>query len=680
MSSPHSSGTPADPPDPRDVPPTRSMPATGGLHHQTGGPGEDRTRSAPPFHPILPPVPRPDSQPTDFPRPGERLGDLELVCVLGAGAFARVYLARQRSLGREVALKVSVVHPGDGPPLDADETLSATAGDEARTLAALAHDHIVQVYFETLERSRGLRLLCMQYVPGTTLAQVIQFLADRARATWSGRTILEAVDSLSDVPVPLDPAALEDREFLAHRDFIEVACWLGARLARALAHAHALGVLHRDVKPANVLLNRYGRPLLADFNVAAAHSRGTGNRLGGTLAYMAPEHLDAFNPENPTPPAAVDARSDVYSLGMVLFELVVGQPPFPYPSGLRLSAEVLDSLAGQRRQSPPRASTLAPVPEHLDRLLQRCLAPEPDRRVPSAADLAHALDGCRELHRRENTLPRGGMVTCLAGRYPFLVLAVLALVPHFLGSLVNISYNELLIITNLGPAQKEAFWRLVVGYNLVIYPLCLGLLLWMVFPIVRGWRLLSRPDPPDTERIEHTRARALRLPGWCVALSCLGWLPGGIVFPLGLSLLAPPVSGVVFGHFLLSFTISCLIALTYTLFGVQYVVVRILYPRLLGDPAGAVATAREELHGLRRRLGWFQFFAVLIPIIGAALMVCVGPGQLSPTGYGPFRLLVTALLGLGMVGLGVAVAVSGVLGETLHALTGGSSGKRKEQG
>jgi hypothetical protein len=193
----------------------------------------------------------------------------------------------------------------------------------------------------------------------------------------------------------------------------------------------------------------------------------------------------------------------------------------------------------------------------------------------------------------------------------------------------------------------------------------------MFFPVVRGWRLLSRPEPPDPASIERTRARVLRLPGRCVALSCLGWLPGGIVFPLGLALLAPPVSGEVFGHFFLSFTISCLIALTYTFFGVQFVVVRILYPRLLGNPARAASTAGEELRGLRGRLGRFQFLAVLIPIIGAALMVGVGPEHLSSAGYGPFRLLVTALLGVGMVGLGVAVAVSSVLGETLHALRKG---------
>lgn len=128
----------------------------------------------------------------------------------------------------------------------------------------------------------------------------------------------------------LDPAALRDREFLAGCDFVEAVCWLGARLAEALAYAHSLGVLHRDIKPANVLLNQYGRPMLADFNIATVASGAGGKEgsLGGTLAYMAPEHLDAFMLRDAAAGDAVKEPADIYSLGLVLFELLCGCRPF----------------------------------------------------------------------------------------------------------------------------------------------------------------------------------------------------------------------------------------------------------------------------------------------------------------------------------------------------------------
>ncbi len=129
---------------------------------------------------------------------------------------------------------------------------------------------------------------------------------------------------------------------------------MAPRLAEALAHAHNLGVLHRDVKPANVLLNRYGRPLLADFNVSfTAHSGGGGSSLGGTLEYMAPEHLAAFT--GTVPVSAVDERADLYSLGLVLFELLAGRSalPKPRPGPMEeLVRAVAEFRRGDRRSSP----------------------------------------------------------------------------------------------------------------------------------------------------------------------------------------------------------------------------------------------------------------------------------------------------------------------------------------
>jgi serine/threonine protein kinase len=592
-----------------------------------------------------------------LPRPGQRLDDFELLSVLGAGSFAKVYLAQQVSLGRQVALKVS-----------------RNRGQEARTLASLEHDHIVRVFSEVVDREHDLRLLCMQYVPGTTLEKVIESLAGRRQAGWAGRDFLAAIDALSQQTTTLDLAALRDRELLDRSDFVEAGCWLGARLAEALAHAHRLGVLHRDVKPANVLLSRYGRPLLADFNVSflAPDKSSTGEDalFGGTLAYMAPEHLDAFNPAILAPPESVDARSDVYSLGVVLFELFTGRLPFPLPEqGPGDNSDYLRALAGQRRGAVPSLTQWVDVPPALDRVVRRCLAPAPADRYPSAADLASALQGCRELRGVERELPRGGAVTAFALRYPFLMGCLLMLLPQVLGSIVNISYNSLRIVEQLSPPQQSAFERLVLIYNALVYPLCLALLFRQIGPVLRTWRRLSSLAPITGPEVEQVRRRALRLPLWVIGLSCLGWLPCGLVFPLGVSALAGWVGLEVFGHFVLSFVISGLIALTYSVFAIQFIVLRVLYPRLWLDERSPCQVARGEVGAVEGRLRLLVFLAVLIPLAGAVLLLGVGPEQLQSS-YSAFRLLVTALLALGMVGLGVALLASAELSRALSALTG----------
>src|SRR5262249_26611154 len=158
------------------------------------------------------------------------------------------------------------------------------------------HEHVVPVFAETVDEERGLRLLCMKFVPGTDLERLTRELGRLGPAGRSGQAILEAIDRLCRPQALFDPAALRGRGRLAHCDFAEAVCWLGARLAEALAHAHSRGVLHRDVKPANILLNRYGRPLLSDFNLAlSSRDEFREETFGGTLRYMAPEHLDAFN-------------------------------------------------------------------------------------------------------------------------------------------------------------------------------------------------------------------------------------------------------------------------------------------------------------------------------------------------------------------------------------------------
>jgi hypothetical protein len=195
---------------------------------------------------------------------------------------------------------------------------------------------------------------------------------------------------------------------------------------------------------------------------------------------------------------------------------------------------------------------------------------------------------------------------------------------------------------------------------------------FLVAPVFRTWRELSGQAAVDRSRVDAARRQALRLPGWAVVLSCLGWLPGGLLFPLALDVLSGPLGEETWWHFLVSFTVSGLIALTYSVFAVQFVAQRVLYPRLWADPQNLHPTARAELRPVGRRLLVFQLLAVLIPLAGAALMVGVGPEDFTAASYQTFRLLVTSLLAVSMAGLGIAMLASASLRHSLTVLTGGS--------
>jgi eukaryotic-like serine/threonine-protein kinase len=628
----------ARPPSTRVTPPTDPN-----LPTDQTSPCLEPTRIGPTSVDLLPPG--------CMPVPGQTLGDFKILEILGAGAFGTVYLAQQVSLRRLVALKVVT-----------------TQDTEAQTLARLEHQHIVHVFFETVDVEHGLRLLPMQFVPGTDLEHVMRELALLDPATWSGQAILDIIDRLSRHEAMFDPSALRDRERLADSNFVEAVCWLGARLAEALAHAHSRGVLHRDVKPANILLNRYGRPLLSDFNLAFQSESDSEGHFGGTLRYMAPEHLDAFNPCSPVDRTAVDERSDLYALGVVLYEFLTGKPFLEGMPAGALHSGVLDDMANKRRARAPSPRVLRPeIPEVVDRVIRRCLDPDPARRYQKAKELVEALDGCRQLERMERTFPAPLTVTRLSARYPGLMITALALLPHIAGSIVNITYNTLSIVGSLTPAQETAFGHVLLGYNLLVYPVLVGLWCRTIVPVFRLRHKLSGPDPVDPQEVARLRRQCLTLPGLLIVLSCVGWLPGGLLFPLGIDLLAGPVSAEVFGHFLVSFTISGLIAMTYSYFGTQFLVLRILYPRLWADPQRPRQQARQELHSLEGRLRLFQLLAGLIPLSGAMLILGVSAPERFTLA---FRLLVVGLIGLGMAGFATALLVSLRLTRTLSVLVG----------
>jgi serine/threonine protein kinase len=601
--------------------------------------------------------------------PGARIDDFEVVRMLGRGAFGHVYLARQLSLDRLVALKVS-----------------ANRGSEGRTMARLEHAHIVQVFSEKVDEATDQRLLCMQLVPGVGLEKIIGSIAMQlsvqrsleatlaegspSSASWRGSDLLAIIDISASLPTALDPAALRDREALADMDAVEATAWLGARMAEALDFAHRHGVLHRDIKPANILVSPYGRPMLADFNISAQQVQTDDDALfGGTIAYMAPEHLDAFNPADPTTEAAVTERADTYSLGLVLDELLDGRTPHATRDPNASQADSLRRLADQRRSNPPAARQVTPgARKTLELSICRCLAPDPAERFASAAELAEQLDGCRQLRQAERALPQAtGIVAAIMAR-PFLWFVLLVLLPQIVASVINISYNTEQIARHLSPDQQQMFMRLVTLYNIAIYPVALALLAWVVVPVWRTWRAMQWAKPLAEGQVAAARRQALQLPLWIGGLSAIGWLPGGILFPTVIAARTGALSLETWMHFIASFTLSGLISLAYSLCASQFVIQRALYPRMWDNVRHFTAVARQELAPMSSRLGWIQILAGSA-FVAAVLVLGLSNGKTAPA----FKGLVIGLILLGMLGYQLASRVTRSLTDIVIALTGAKS-------
>lgn len=310
-----------------------------------------------------------------FPEAGQTIAGFRLVEELGRGSFARVFRAEERQLAdRPVALKVT-----------------RAASREPQALARLQHTHIVPVHSYRTDPVTGLHLLCMPYLGRVTLADVLAH--PRAWQDRGGADLVAALDQLGGADDLLAKRSA-GRRALARRDQPRAIAWWGARLADALQHAHDRGVLHRDIKPSNVLITGDGLPMLLDFNLAQESwvddSLAAPSALGGTLAYMAPEHLEALA-EGALD--RVDGRADVYALGVVLFEaLAGGVRPFPPPVGLASIPQILLRTAEERRSAIPRLRSVRPdVPIALEVVVERCLAAEPGDRYASAAELAADL-------------------------------------------------------------------------------------------------------------------------------------------------------------------------------------------------------------------------------------------------------------------------------------------------
>jgi serine/threonine protein kinase len=317
------------------------------------------------------------------------LGDYEITRKLASGGMGTVYLARNTKSGREVALKVLSAQMGQDPEY------VARFQREAQATAALRHPHVVQVYDTGIVENN--RFIAMEYLSGGTLQDEMKKLVIR------------------NEEMPLAQAIQITRQ-----------------IAGALDYAHKRGLIHRDIKPSNIMLAHDGRYVLTDFGIVMTQG---GTKLTkqvetiGTPDYMSPEQIQGHTP---------DKRSDLYALGIVLYEMLTGTTPFKADNTLAI-------LYKHVNEPPPPISQVRPeLSSALQALVNKAIAKEPDKRFQTAGELIQALD--RAMLGKSVDVPRSRqnkLIVALAGG---MGMALLVAVSAFLvsrGLIGPISPNSL---------------------------------------------------------------------------------------------------------------------------------------------------------------------------------------------------------------------------------------------
>jgi WD40 repeat protein/serine/threonine protein kinase len=323
------------------------------------------------------------------------LGDFRIVREVGRGGMGIVYEAEQISLGRRVALKIL--------PFAAalDPKQLQRFKNEAQAAAHLQHTNIVPVHYVGCER--GVHFYAMQYIEGQTVAALIGDLRQLARPeapraeppagpepSWAGeatgpyRPRTAAHQPTTSPPHDITPpvAAVSTERSTKSPGFFRTVAHLGVQAAGALEHAHQFGVIHRDIKPANLLVDAGGCIWITDFGLAHCHSQAGLTMTGdvvGTLRYMSPEQALGQR-------VAVDARTDVYSLGATLYEMLTLEPAY---NG-RDREEVLRQIAFEEPPLPTRLNKA--VPAEFETIVLKAMAKSPEERYATAQELADDLE------------------------------------------------------------------------------------------------------------------------------------------------------------------------------------------------------------------------------------------------------------------------------------------------
>ena len=317
----------------------------------------------------------------NFPAEGDRFLDFRLQQEIGRGAFARVFLAQQGELAdRLVVLKLASGH-----------TL------EPQHLARLQHTNIVPIY--SVHRQDDLTAVCMPFFGVRTFADLLDTVRQKSDGLANEQNLLSTFLNQRDPTQLIPPAtkatadsppavsASKTLEILTKSGYVDAVVWLLKQVAEGISHAHQRGIVHRDLKPANILLTDEGLPMVLDFNLSenVVVNGRTSLLVGGTLPYMAPEHLEAVSSGG-----KIGIQTDLFSLGVIFYELLTGQRPFPDHKG-NFDNVVRELITDRRAGCPSVRALNSAVPPSIAAVVDRCLAPDMRNRYLSSDELIEDL-------------------------------------------------------------------------------------------------------------------------------------------------------------------------------------------------------------------------------------------------------------------------------------------------
>jgi len=523
---------------------------------------------------------------------GQQIDDFRLLNELGQGAFARVFLAQQVSMQRLVALKVS-----DQKSL------------ESPVLSQLEHPNIVRVFDE--RHVGSMYLMYMQYVSGGSLRDAIDRLAGLFEHDRNGLQYLKAIsDKLHSKG---ETASRENSSnSFATLDWASTVASIGARIADALSHSHRLGVFHRDIKPENVLLTANGQPMLADFNLsfgASVIGASAEDSFGGSFAYMSPEHIRVLLGDCPA--ETVNESSDIFSLGIVLYELLVGKRPFEQGNNLsEPNWTKLDHLIA-RQSCPAPSKPTRHADQGLHAFVLQCLAYAPADRPVSASQVSRRLQLLSIPRIRRLLSPAADTWFAYWTKHPIAWYLILGMAPNALMSPVNIWANHRIAIENFDLEFFHYTEEPVV--NLIAFPLGLLVAWWFAFPISKA--ITHRPVGPRLEESTRLQAakRCLKLPAITAVLVLALWVSSGLVFPWWNQWASGSrVSPIDFLGFFLSQVLHGAIAACLSLVFVCLISLRSFYARLI--PVDVNESEQQQLGRLDQQLSWANVWLEMTPL------------------------------------------------------------------
>jgi serine/threonine protein kinase len=594
-----------------------------------------------------PPQPQPASAPS--------IHDFQILAEIGRGGMGVVYLARQLSLGRLVALKTLSADLLD------DEIALARFRREMRALGRCDHPNIVKVY-SCGALPDGQLYYAMEFVPGADLDRVWRELAgapgssDTAPSSWAAalrsasqkqfqqtrKTVSEgtAIDfsrpmspaaspagapassgaAVAELPIPAlaelpePPPALDVADSTAFQRRV-------ARLihdaAAALQSVHDQQIVHRDVKPANLILTADGsRVVLMDFGLAKSQSTAlTATRSGGllgTLRYSAPEQLAAAN-------VAIGPTADVRGLGVTMWELLTRQRLFANAEDERqLATWVLN------RDVP----LLRSVDHSLDADLEAITAKATERNVETRIQTARELAEYLELYLDGKPVSIGApkAISKILLRLAIPIVILVALIPNGLAGVFNLLYNRAEIMTHLSAESQGVFWTTQSIINAIAYPLGVFLLGMFAFKAVRPLGRARRDQPTDPDEFRRARRHSLLLGHYASMIGIALWFVAGLAYPFAIHMASGEMPGSAYLHFFGSLALCGLVAAAYPFFLITWFSLGVVYPAL--SRGNAYVSEDRGLFQRLIRLSWrYLICAAAVPMLAVNILVTINSGS-----------------------------------------------------